>query len=138
MGKSIKIYTDGGSRGNPGPSAVGIVIFDKNDKLLKFNAKYLGIATNNQAEYEGLLTALRMAQFMDVNEIKCYLDSDLIVKQLTGVYKVKSPNIKGLKSSVDKLITKFEKVEFVHVRREYNKFADKLVNIVLDAVTEQG
>lgn len=139
MTDNITIYTDGGSRGNPGPAAAGILIFDNNEKLLKLNAKYLGEMTNNQAEYEALLTALRMAQAMkDVRKITCYLDSDLIVKQLRGEFKVKSPNIKSLKSTVDKLVTKFEKVEFSHVRREYNTFADKLVNVILDAVKNKG
>jgi ribonuclease HI len=133
MSDTLKIYTDGGARGNPGPAAGGILIFDENDKLLKINAKYYGKITNNQAEYEALLTALRMAQAMNAKNLECYLDSDLIVKQLTGVYKVKSPNIKSLKATVDKLVANFEKVEFLHVKREYNKFADKLVNIVLDA-----
>ncbi|MBN2016030.1 ribonuclease HI family protein [Candidatus Dojkabacteria bacterium] len=129
----IKIYTDGGARGNPGPAAGGILIFDENDKLIKINAKYFGKMTNNQAEYEALLTAFRMIQVMDVKNAKCYLDSDLIVKQLTGIYKVKNPIIKRLKATLDKLAVQLGKVEYFHIRREENKFADKLVNIVLDA-----
>lgn len=138
MTDNITIYTDGGSRGNPGPAAAGILIFDSNEKLLKLNAKYLGEMTNNQAEYEALLTALRMAQVMKgVKNIICYMDSDLIVKQLRGEFKVKSPNIKRLKSIADKLIANFEEVEFSHVKREYNQFADKLVNVILDAIEKQ-
>ena len=137
MTKQVVIYTDGGSRGNPGPAAAGILIFDKKEKLIKLNAKYLGIMTNNQAEYEALLTSLRMAQAMKVEEISFYMDSDLIVKQLRGEFKVKSPNIKSIKATVDKLANKFRKVEFFHVRREYNKFADKLVNVILDAVEKK-
>jgi ribonuclease HI len=133
MTKSIKIYTDGGSRGNPGPAAGGIVIFDKFDKLLKINAKYFGKMTNNQAEYEALISALRTAQFMNVKKVTCYLDSELIVKQLNGVYKLKSDNIRGQKETVDKLIESFDSIEFFHVKREENTIADKLVNIVLDS-----
>ncbi|MFC1780285.1 ribonuclease HI family protein [Patescibacteria group bacterium] len=133
MTKSIKIYTDGGSRGNPGPAAGGIVIFDNNDKLLKINAKYFGRITNNQAEYEALISALRTAQLMNVSKVKCYLDSELIVKQLNGVYKIKSDNIRGHKETVDKLSRNFDSIEYFHVTREKNTFADKLVNIVLDS-----
>jgi len=129
----VTIYTDGGSRGNPGPAACGIVIFDTSGKLLKIHAKYLGNVTNNQAEYEGVVTALRIAQAMAVKKVKFYLDSELIVKQLTGIYKTKSSNITPLKTTIDKLIRNFDNVSFQHVVREYNKFADKLVNIVLDA-----
>ncbi len=133
MTKSLKVYTDGGSRGNPGHAAIGVVIFDENDKLLKINAKYIGKATNNQAEYEGLLTALRMIQVMDVKEVKFYLDSELIVKQLNGKYKVKNAIIKGFNSEIDKMVSNLGKVEFIHIKREFNKIADKLVNIVLDS-----
>lgn len=135
MRNTVKIYTDGGSRGNPGPAACGIVIFDDKGKLLKINGKYLGIATNNQAEYEGLVTALRMAAQMKVSVVKCYLDSELIVKQLTAVYKVKNEKIYRIKETIDKLIKQFDHVEYYHVPREKNKFADKLVNIVLDSKT---
>ncbi len=135
--KKLQIYTDGGSRGNPGPAACGVVILDENEKLLKLNAKYLGKMTNNQAEYEGLLTALRMTAVMDIDEIDFFLDSDLMVKQLNGEYKVKSPNIKPLKLTIDKLLKQFKKVNFSHVRREYNKAADKLVNIVLDTLDKK-
>jgi len=137
MLKNVIIYTDGGSRGNPGPAAAGILMFDEKEKLIKLNAKYLGEMTNNQAEYEAILTALRMAQGIKAEKLKCYLDSDLIVKQLRGEFKVKSPNIKKPKAILDKLIKNFKKVEFFHVRREYNKFADKLVNVVLDALEKK-
>lgn len=135
--KKLQIYTDGGSRGNPGPAACGVVILDEDEKLVKLNAKYLGQMTNNQAEYEGVITALRMTAVMDVDEIDFFLDSDLMVKQLNGEYKVKSSNIKPLKSTIDKLLKQFKKVTFSHVRREYNKAADKLVNIVLDALEKK-
>jgi len=135
MNKKIKIYTDGGARGNPGPAATGVVIFDQDDKLLKIDAKYLGDATNNQAEYEALVQALQIAQKMDnIKSVECYLDSELIVKQLNGIYKTKSDNIKQLKLRVDFLMQSFEEISFHHIRREFNKIADKLVNIALDAV----
>jgi ribonuclease HI len=133
----ITIYTDGGSRGNPGPAACGIIMFDRNERLFNLNAKFLGNLTNNQAEYKGVITALRMAQGMGVKKVTFYLDSELIVKQLTGVYKIKSPNIASLKSTIDKLLTNFKSVTFKHIVRKYNTFADKLVNIVLDAHSSQ-
>lgn len=134
MNRELKVFTDGGARGNPGPAAAGIVIFNAEDKLLKINGKYLGEMTNNQAEYEALISALRMIQVMQgVEKITCYLDSDLAVKQLRGEYKIKDEELKAKNVTIQKLIGKYESVEFVHVRREENKFADKLVNIVLDA-----
>jgi ribonuclease HI len=128
----VKIFSDGGSRGNPGNAASGIIIFDEKDKLLKINAKYLGEMTNNQAEYEALLTAIRMVQVMKVKKLKIYLDSELAVKQLKGEFKINNNIIKQKKKILDKLFKKFECVEIFHIERGYNKFADKLVNIVLD------
>lgn len=133
----MTVYTDGGSRGNPGKSACGIVIFDMNDKLFKMDGMYLGVKTNNQAEYLGLIEALKMMQTISCDYVKCYLDSELIVKQLTGVYKIKNENIKKYKHTIDQLVQKFKKIEYLHIRREKNTFADKLVNIVLDAVEKE-
>ena len=132
--KKVKIYTDGGARGNPGPSACGVVILDENDKLLKLDGKFLGHATNNQAEYKGVLVALKMASIMNVESIEFYLDSELMVKQLNGEYRVKSSNLKPIKKDIDTLLSNFKEVTFTHVRRKYNTHADKIVNIVLDAL----
>jgi ribonuclease HI len=136
MNDSIKIYSDGGARGNPGPAAGGFAIFNSKDKLIKIDAKYFGEITNNQAEYKAFEMALKAAQRLGKKDLECYLDSELIVKQLNGEYKVKSENIKSLKASIDRLAENFDNIEFLHVKREYNKIADKLVNIVLDAREE--
>ncbi len=139
MTKSIKIYTDGGARGNPGPAATGVVIFDKSDKLLKLDGKYLGTATNNQAEYEALIQALELVQrHGGVEKITCYLDSELIVKQLTGLYKIKNDKIKEFKEKLDSITQNLGKIEYIHLKREKNKLADKIVNIILDAVEKKN
>ena len=127
------IYTDGGARGNPGPAAAGVVIFDDHKKLISLEGKYLGKATNNEAEYQALIIALDAAHKLGIAIAKCYLDSELIVKQLNGEYKVKSPKMISKKAKVDELVKNFSQLDFIHIRRKYNKFADKLVNIALDA-----
>ncbi|MDD3190201.1 MAG: ribonuclease HI family protein [Candidatus Pacebacteria bacterium] len=128
-------FTDGGSRNNPGPAACGIVIQDENEKNIFTGSKFLGIATNNQAEYGALVMALEKAKELvggKSGELKCYLDSELVVKQLNREYKVKDEKMKGLFAEVTKLCLDFDKVEFIHIRREKNKLADKLVNEELD------
>ncbi|MBU0976703.1 MAG: ribonuclease HI family protein [Patescibacteria group bacterium] len=134
MERKVKVYTDGGARGNPGPAAAGVVIFDEEGRLLAIDAKYLGETTNNQAEYQALELALELLQKKDISrDITCYLDSELIVKQLNGEYKVKNSDIAIVKKRIDSLSEFFENIEFIHIRREENKFADKLVNVILDA-----
>jgi len=127
-------YTDGGSRNNPGPAACGIVIQDAKGEIICTFAKYIGTATNNQAEYGALILALEKAKELLKNggEVACHLDSELVVKQLKREYKVKDEKMKELFARVCKLCLDFDKVEFVHVRREKNKLADKLVNEELD------
>lgn len=127
-----KIYTDGGSRGNPGNAAAAFYLFDEEDKILDFGGEYLGIQTNNYAEYQGLKLGLKAALknlFWDLN---CYLDSELVVKQLNGEYKVRDAVMLKEFTEVKELAQKFETITFNHVRREQNKLADKLVNIILD------
>ncbi|MDD3648439.1 MAG: ribonuclease HI family protein [Candidatus Dojkabacteria bacterium] len=134
MEKKIKVYTDGGARGNPGPAAGGIVIFDEDGKLLAIDAKYFGNTTNNQAEYQALELAIKLLIKRNITgRILCYLDSELAVKQLKGEYKVKNSGIARVKEKIDGLLKTFQSIEFIHVRREENKFADKLVNVILDA-----
>ncbi len=127
------LYTDGGSRGNPGHSAIGALLFDEKGMLLDFASEYIGIMTNNQAEYKALILGLEMATKNGVSELVCYLDSELVVKQLTGLYKIKDEGIKSASAIIGKLKADFKSVEFFHVMRERNKFADKLVNLILDA-----
>lgn len=130
--KKLITYTDGGSRNNPGPAACGIVILDEQEIVIHTASKFLGTATNNQAEYGALIEALKTAKRLEGTEIACHLDSELVVKQLNREYKVKDEKMRGLFAQVMQLISGFDKVTFIHVRREKNKLADKLVNEELD------
>ncbi|MDO8669339.1 MAG: ribonuclease HI family protein [Candidatus Buchananbacteria bacterium] len=124
------LHTDGGARGNPGPAGLGAVLEMGDDKL--FFKKYIGEATNNQAEYQALILGLTKAQERGVAEVDCYLDSELVVKQLNREYKVKNEGIAPLFIKVWNLTQQFKKVKFIHVFREDNKEADKLVNEAID------
>ncbi|SRR5258708_623633 len=129
----ITIFSDGGSRGNPGPAASAYVIFE-DDKVIQKDAKYLGITTNNVAEYNGVLLALNwVIKNKPEEKIKFYLDSELVVRQLTGIYKIKDVNLMKLATDVKNLqrINNIE-IEWQHVMREKNKIADSLVNEKLD------
>jgi len=132
--KKLITYTDGGSRNNPGPAACGIVVLDDKEEVIHTFSKYIGTATNNQAEYGALILALEKAKELlpQGGEVMCHLDSELVVKQLKREYKVKDEKMKELFARVCKLCLDFDKVEFIHVRREKNKLADKLVNKELD------
>lgn len=132
---NYKLFTDGGARGNPGPAGIGAVLFDENDKLIWLEGKYVGKVTNNVAEYMAILEGLKyFKKFYETENcaLVCYLDSELIVKQLNGEYKVKNEGLKPYFSKIQDLILRLD-VTFEHVYREKNKFADKLVNISLDA-----
>lgn len=128
-----KLFTDGGARGNPGPAAAGVVLKDDGGKVVKEMGMYLGICTNNEAEYRALILGLKMALKQEVSELECFLDSELVVKQLNGKYKVKNPNLKVFFDSVKKLEFEFSDVTYKHVFRTNNKEADSVVNQVLDA-----
>ena len=119
---------DGGSRGNPGPSGVGVVILDANGKRLKEVSKYIGEATNNIAEYNALLYGLEEALMLRIDEIVVNLDSELVVKQLAGDYRVKDPGLKPLFERAMNMLKSFKSFEIRHIDREKNKEADKLVN----------
>ncbi len=130
---SLKIYTDGGSRGNPGEAAIGVVIANK-----YFYKKAIGIKTNNQAEYEAVIFALKKIKQIYGKE-KCknlnlifYSDSELMVNQLNGLYKIKEEELKNLFIEIWNLKQDFKEVEFKLIKREENKLADKLVNEALD------
>ncbi len=129
----IKIFTDGGSRGNPGNAACAFVVFDE-EKVVHFDSIFLHQATNNFAEYTGLISGLKYLVKANITEASAFLDSELVVKQLNGEYRVKDENIQKLFSQIVELKKSFKSLTFTHVRREENKLADKLVNIVLDAV----
>lgn len=128
----LKIFADGGARGNPGPAAAGFVITNANDETLESDGVYLGETTNNQAEYQAVKLALERAAKYSPTEINFYLDSELVVKQLNGQYKVKNAALKPRVEEIKMLINTFPKVSFSHVFRAQNKLADKQVNIALD------
>lgn len=129
----IRIYTDGGARGNPGPAALGVVLYDGEEKIAELK-RYLGEATNNVAEYEALIAGVAEARErgFGARVIEIRMDSELIVKQMRGEYKVKDKNLKVLHARAKELIADFSTVEFVHIPREENAEADALVNEALD------
>jgi|APCry1669192319_1035405.scaffolds.fasta_scaffold00352_16 ribonuclease HI len=129
---AIKIFADGGSRGNPGPSASGYVIFDGEDNLIVEKGVYLGITTNNQAEYTALKLAVENAVSLGAREVEVYMDSLLVINQLKGIFKVKNRDLWPLNQSIKETCKKFRKVTFQHVPRELNKLADAQVNKALD------
>ena len=129
------IYTDGGARGNPGPAAAGIVIKDAQNKIVSSFGEYLGETTNNQAEYRALLFALEKARELGGTEITCFADSELLVKQLNYEYKVKNAELAPLFLKIHNLSLIFKKISFLHILREKNKEADKLVNQTQDTRT---
>ena len=122
----ITLYTDGSSLGNPGKAGVGIVIYNEDNKVIKRVAKFIGIATNNVAEYMALIYALEEALHLKARKVECFLDSELLVRQLEGIYKVKDSKLKLLYHQVRHLESFFENVNFHHIGREKNKEADKL------------
>ncbi|HEY6970968.1 MAG TPA: ribonuclease HI family protein [Candidatus Angelobacter sp.] len=125
-------YIDGGARGNPGPAAYGVVIRTPEGKMLAELAKYLGERTNNFAEYSGLLAALEYAQQQNFPGLKVFSDSELLVKQMKGEYKVSNATLKMLHSQAQDLVRKLQHFSIHHVLRSYNRQADALVNAVLD------
>lgn len=133
----IRINTDGGARGNPGPAGVGVVVRDGDAILEEFSA-YIGTATNNQAEYAALLAGLGRAQKYTDLDVECLLDSELVVRQLKGEYKIKSPKLRKLAHQTHGHARAFRKVTYRHVPRAENAHADRLVNQALDARSEQG
>jgi len=140
MENKIVMYTDGGSRNNPGPAAIGVYV----ETLKKQFGHYIGERTNNEAEYEAVIFGLsKIKQLVgkekaDYIEIECYLDSELVKKQLNHEYKIKEKNIQELFLKVWNMMLDFRKVEFFHIPREENKVADKLVNEALDDREKQG
>ena len=132
MTKKIKIFTDGGARGNPGPAGIGIVIKNEKDKVLKTQAEYIGEATNNQAEYKALIRGLELAMELKPAEVACYLDSELIVKQMKQEYRVKDKDLQPLFIKAWNLAIGLKKVSFHHIPRALNSEADNLLNVELD------
>ena len=132
LSSKLIVHTDGGSRGNPGPAAAGFVIDDVEGRRLCARGLYLGESTNNVAEYAALVAALEAVQELGGDAVTVYSDSELLVRQMAGRYKVKSDLIRPLFTRAQALASGFEACDIVHVRREKNKDADELVNRALD------
>jgi probable phosphoglycerate mutase len=128
-----RLFTDGGARGNPGPAAYGFVLMSENGALLAARGETIGSATNNVAEYRGLIEGLRAALELGISEVEVVSDSELLVRQMTGVYKVKNAALKELSLEAAELARRLGRVTYTSVRREHNELADKLVNEALDA-----
>ncbi len=127
------IQTDGGARGNPGPAGIGVVISDEDGKVLEEHAEYLGKTTNNQAEYKAVILGLQRAVALGATSVEVRADSELMVRQATGEYKVKNPDLAQRFLELKNLETRLGgRVSYRHVRREQNKHADKLSNIAMD------
>jgi len=126
------IYCDGASRSNPGEASFGVSI-NLNNKEIDTLKEYIGIATNNVAEYRGLIAALEYCVKNNINDVEIYLDSLLVVQQVNKEFKVKSKKLGDLYSYSLTLIEKIKNVNVIHIRREYNKRADELANEALDA-----
>lgn len=132
MEEELIIYTDGGSRGNPGPAGFGVAVYAKDGRPLASFDKFIGVTTNNQAEYQAVVFALEKAKEMGAKRLSFFLDSELVVRQLNGEYKVKNKDLAPLFLKIHNLKISFSSVTFTHVRREFNKEADRLANIAMD------
>ncbi len=134
MNRQLLIFSDGGARGNPGPAAAAFLVLNQKQEILKEDAHYIGNRTNNQAEYEALLMALAFAVEVEAKEVICYLDSELVAKQLKGEYAVKNAELQTLWRKVQQLKGCFKKIAFVNVPRSNPQIAiaDALVNKTLD------
>jgi len=130
--KHLNVYIDGGSRGNPGPSGIGVAIFNGKGVKVKDFYKHIGIATNNIAEYNAVIYGLQEALFLKADEIDLFMDSELVASQLQGDYRVKSADLKPVFEQALHLIQGFKKVKINCIPREQNKEADKLVNKALN------
>jgi ribonuclease HI len=132
LGKLV-VNVDGGARGNPGPAAIGAVVQGAGGEVLEERGERIGTATNNVAEYRALLLGIERAAELGANEVELVGDSELIVRQVKGEYKVKDATLRGLHAEVKRALRPFERWSIRHVRREQNAEADRLVNQVLDA-----
>ena len=128
-----RLFTDGGARGNPGPAAYGYVLEAEDGTVLAAEGHAIGSATNNVAEYSGLIAGLRKAAELHVPEVEVVSDSELMVKQMRGEYRVKNAALRALSVEAASLAREFTKVEYRHVKRAHNELADRLVNEALDA-----
>ena len=128
-----KLSTDGGARGNPGPAAYGYVLEAEDGTVLDARGETIGVATNNVAEYRALIAGLQKAVELGIDELEVVSDSELLVKQMQGEYRVKNEALRELNDEANSLERKLGRVRYKAVRREHNELADKLVNDALDA-----
>jgi ribonuclease HI len=136
--KHLMVFSDGGARGNPGPAAIAFIIQSETGKTLTKDAYYVGVCTNNQAEYKALLAALESAAAYNAETVTCHSDSELVVKQVIGEYRVKNEELREQWRKVQEAKKRFREVKFVNVPRSHTTIqeADRLVNQALDARTE--
>jgi len=128
-----RLFTDGGARGNPGPAAYGFVLEADDGTVLAAEGRAIGVATNNVAEYSGLVAGLRKALELHVPDVEVVSDSELLVKQMRGEYRVKNEALRALFVEANSLARGLQSVEYRHVKRAHNELADRLVNEALDA-----
>ena len=130
--KELSIYTDGASRGNPGEAGAGVIIYNEHGELVKKVKRYLGTTTNNVAEYSALIIALEEAQQLKGDVLHLFSDSELMVRQLNGIYKVKDSKMKVLANEARKLLAHFMDYTISAIERKKNKEADTLANLAID------
>ncbi len=128
------VYSDGGARGNPGPAAIGVMVCNEKGEMLQEHAELIGDTTNNVAEYTGVIVGLELARKLGLEEIQYFGDSELVMRQMSGKYKVKTPHILALYQQAKRLEQSFHKVTYTQIPREHEKIrhVDGLVNAVLD------
>ena len=131
-GQQVIIYSDGGSRGNPGPSAAGFVVMNEAGEVIAEGGAYLGVTTNNVAEYQAVYLGLEKAQELGFRTVDFRMDSQLVARQLNGVYTTRHDELSAINDRITELARQFDRVTFTHVRREYNQLADGVVNKILD------
>ncbi len=134
MSSKFRIYSDGGARGNPGPAAIGIMICDEQGEVIQDHKETIGETTNNVAEYTAVIVGLELARKLGAQDIDYYVDSELVAKQISGEYRVKTPHILVLYKEVKERMKHFKKIKFHHVPRTHEQlcYVDKLVNEALD------
>jgi ribonuclease HI len=128
----VRVYSDGAARGNPGPAGAGAVLVEPSGQVVDRLGKFLGVQTNNFAEYMGLILGLRRARDLAVREVEVFADSELMIRQLGGRYQVKSPSLRPLYEEALLLLNGFSRVKLVHVPREMNSAADEMSNRAID------
>jgi len=131
---SFKIYTDGASRGNPGPAAAGGVIYSQTDEIIAEISKPLGIQTNNVAEYLALKLTLERALELGINNVEIFMDSKLVVEQIQGRWKIKNERLREINDEIKLILTQFQIISFKHIPRNLNKMADQLANMALNGI----